>query len=538
MKSFARVTKLSNVGGRADYISDPKRQESIVAASAPVDWKPYQEFEMANQKTEKRNNEGREVVLALPNEWAALSRDELSRRAEKLAVTAAGKSTDMQWAVHWNKAHTNLHMHVIFSERQKKKDRGVWDRDVYLTEDGKVARTKAQRARLPDGTIAPPVHRKGEEKGGFTAKDTKYKSRAWVPAMKQQLREQFAALGVVVEKPKLLHEFHEGKGSEAPLIRQKNEVIRENNNRLEALASRGMDAAKHSKTLAGLLKQGKVPVLYVDESNRLRVTYFTTPAKAVALMEQTKGQIQPMQQREVTPAAAPTHVDQPQPSVSFAALGEAAREYYRETFALHDTRRPLDPAVQKAPADLQGAFADLQAARDRASHASFELSRCRFWEKDKKQTARAELAAANRECQDAFDRVTAYGISKYQDGAEQSGTNVDMEQLQGRVKWKVEELQRAADYEAKHARPADAPYGSPERHRAAQERFERLCREIPPARREAAREAIKDALTASDRGTGMGAAMATAALRKTTDKLLPEQRSQTQTLSREQGRSR
>jgi hypothetical protein len=33
MKGFARVTKLSNVGGRADYISNPDRQESIVAKS-------------------------------------------------------------------------------------------------------------------------------------------------------------------------------------------------------------------------------------------------------------------------------------------------------------------------------------------------------------------------------------------------------------------------------------------------------------------------------------------------------------------------
>lgn len=74
MKGFARVTKLSSVGGRADYISNPDRQESIVAASAPVDWKPYHDYEMANQKTDRRNNEGREVVIALPNEWAALSR--------------------------------------------------------------------------------------------------------------------------------------------------------------------------------------------------------------------------------------------------------------------------------------------------------------------------------------------------------------------------------------------------------------------------------------------------------------------------------
>ncbi|HBG7871612.1 TPA: hypothetical protein KRF18_003702, partial [Clostridioides difficile] len=51
MKSFARVTKLSNIGGRADYITNEKKQEAILAKSEAVDWKPYQNFERANQRT-------------------------------------------------------------------------------------------------------------------------------------------------------------------------------------------------------------------------------------------------------------------------------------------------------------------------------------------------------------------------------------------------------------------------------------------------------------------------------------------------------
>ena len=45
MKSFARVTKLSNIGGRADYITNEKKQEAILAKSEAVDWKPYRDFE-------------------------------------------------------------------------------------------------------------------------------------------------------------------------------------------------------------------------------------------------------------------------------------------------------------------------------------------------------------------------------------------------------------------------------------------------------------------------------------------------------------
>lgn len=226
MKGFAMMTKLTNIGGRADYISNPKRQESILAKSAPVDWSEYSRYEASNQRTTTKNNEGREIVIALPNTWSSLSERELSRRAQSIAESAIGKSTDLQWAVHWNKAKTNLHLHVVFSERQRE-DQGVWDRDIYHTAEGKVARCKADRARLPDGSIAPPIHRKGEPKGGFTAKDHKYATRSWLHETKGRLRQHMTEKwSVRFDEAELLHEFHEGKGKEAPKIRKKNEAIR------------------------------------------------------------------------------------------------------------------------------------------------------------------------------------------------------------------------------------------------------------------------------------------------------------------------
>ena len=226
MKSFVRATRLSNIGGRGDYISNPDRQEKILAKSAPVDWKPYQEFEAANQKTNRRNNEGRELVIALPNAWSRLSEKDLSKRAQSIAEAAIQKTTDLQWAVHWNKAHTNLHLHVVFSERQRE-DQGVWDRNIYQTAEGKVARTKAERAKGEDGKDLPPIHRKGEPKGGFTAKDHKYATQKWLHETKGRVQLHMTEKwNVRFDERGLLHEFHEGKGKEAPKIRAKNEVIR------------------------------------------------------------------------------------------------------------------------------------------------------------------------------------------------------------------------------------------------------------------------------------------------------------------------
>ena len=198
MKGFARMTKLYNIGGRTDYISNPKRQEEILAKSESVDWKPYQEYEKSHQMSATRNNEGRELIIALPNEWAKIPPEQLQSKAQKVAETAIGKSTDMQWAVHWNKAHTNLHLHVVFSERQKEKEPKRWDRDIYHTEDGKVARKKADRAKNPDGTDRPPVHKKGELKDGFTAKNPDYNKKSWLYNQKIEIKITLRKLGAII----------------------------------------------------------------------------------------------------------------------------------------------------------------------------------------------------------------------------------------------------------------------------------------------------------------------------------------------------
>lgn len=254
MKQFTRVRGLPDMAGRADYISNPDRQERIVAKSAPVDWQPYIDYERSHRKSKEANNEGREVVIAIPNAWSELPEEELARRVQLLAETAVGKDKDLQWAVHWNKTYTNLHVHVIFSERQREKNPGCWDRDIYHTADGKVARKKADRAKDADGKELPPVHRKGDLKDGFTAKDPKYATKAWVHTMKQDLRAAFEKMGVVFDKPELLHEYHEGNGSEAPIIHAKNEIIRANNAQCKAIA------AEHNLPITALRAAAKTAV--------------------------------------------------------------------------------------------------------------------------------------------------------------------------------------------------------------------------------------------------------------------------------------
>ena len=276
MRSFARVTKLTNIGGRGDYISNPARQEEIVMKSDPVDWQPYQEFERSHSTIHRQNNEGREVMIMLPNDWAMLHPAELHHRAQCLAEKAAGKSTDLQWAIHWNKTRTNLHMHVVFSERQKIENPGRWDRNVYLTAEKTVARRKADRALSEDGSFEPPVHRKGDLKDGFTTKDPEYRKKSWVYDMKEAVKAEMQRFGVEFDKPGILNEYHEGKGSESAVIRYKNQLIRANNHLLSGYQQQFAVPEKQLRNLGvDAVKQGKLVGMYKGKDERLHVRLMT-----------------------------------------------------------------------------------------------------------------------------------------------------------------------------------------------------------------------------------------------------------------------
>lgn len=255
--------------GRSDYISNAERQEEILCQSElPVGnenwetyWQPYVEFEKANPKTGTvvdgvyvpvPNNEGREVKIPLPNGWAKLPEAELRERVQRLVKAAIDKDTDVQWAVHWNKKRDNLHVHILFSERTRCEDR-KWDRDIYRAADGTIARFKPQRARNDDGTIKPPVHRKGESKGGFTAKEKRYTTKEWLYSMKttkntpkegykSPLAKVFASYGVEItpRRPWHIRQTHVGKRKNSPQIKERNEYIKFVNQKLDEIRAKGV----------------------------------------------------------------------------------------------------------------------------------------------------------------------------------------------------------------------------------------------------------------------------------------------------------
>lgn len=387
MQSYTRVTKLNNIQGRAGYITNPGKQEEIVIESAPVDWQPYVDYELNNQKSKEKNNQGREIIFSIPNEWYELPREELRERVQPLVELAVGKSTDLQWAVHWNKARTNFHVHVVFSERSIEKNPGRWDRDIYLTEDGKIARKKADRAKDSSGKDLPPVHRKGDLKGGYTAKNTMYLQRTFNKQVRTLLEKEMSRrYGVIFEEPKPLKQFHHGKGSESGAIKKKNEIIKETNYLLSIFKEIGYDKLYNS-ALAVIKKQFKnkiISVMYYDtEYKQLRSNWYKNIDNAYAFFNQTKEKTREMAERTKTHVlsqrtaeqhqtpAAPEPVKTPvEPEIDRAAIKAAIIDVEQHT-APEPEKKPIEPEIDRAA--IRAAIVDVDNAKLTVNAAKMKI---------------------------------------------------------------------------------------------------------------------------------------------------------------------
>ena len=184
---YGRIAKISNVVGRSDYLNDEKRQEKIVLQKKEMQysWQEHSSFEKEHQKSNVANNEALEVHIALPNELAEDKR-RLEQVCDDLAHEIVGENKDYEYAVHWNHNRTNLHVHILFSERENQIDLEpkVYKKDIWHDKDThKLAKANSENAVL--------VHKKGEvqrDKEGnikyqtdiFKVKDKKFTERWWL----------------------------------------------------------------------------------------------------------------------------------------------------------------------------------------------------------------------------------------------------------------------------------------------------------------------------------------------------------------------
>lgn len=259
MKNFVRLQKIPTVVGRLDYIfrqgafSKKELQEQLVYFHdnfGAENWKKLANFEAAESKRlNVKLTQARELIIALPN----CMKD--AKDAESLYKKIADNLASGQpyaFAVHWNKTKTNLHMHLLLSERQKldiAQEPKRYRQDIWAKEDGSRALKVADRHHImhhkgdiqydKDGKIKY----KNAENSGFSLKNNQMQKKSWLFEKKQEATKLLKNLGYDItafdEKEGFLAEKHEGKGNSAytQRIKRENNFIRsQNKERAKAIA--------------------------------------------------------------------------------------------------------------------------------------------------------------------------------------------------------------------------------------------------------------------------------------------------------------
>ena len=201
--SFIEMTKLPNVEGRISYITSDKKQEYLYATYDTAGGSFWGELARCCQEEFKKNGtngkciEARELVIALPEEFINIKLDELleffvEKFREKYGVPCVA-------ALHHNKRKTNLHIHLIFSERRllDKPIVKTATRSMFYDETGKHVRTKKE---ILDDDVKVRrgcrVVKKGEvyERILFDKKDVWFKQKGFLNEVKVYLTDQINLL--------------------------------------------------------------------------------------------------------------------------------------------------------------------------------------------------------------------------------------------------------------------------------------------------------------------------------------------------------
>lgn len=196
--SFIQISKLGNLKGRIDYITNPKRQENLYAVYNTTDDTFWHELARCNRLEFKKSGsagkciESRELIIALPEPFCNMDKQRVLKDFTELFRKTYGVNCIV--AMHHNKTKTNLHIHLIFSEREELKNgiKKIATRNMFYDETGKHVRTKKEI--LDDnGDVRKGCNiiRKGQvyEYNRFSKKKVEFKARSFLKGVKSLYTE-------------------------------------------------------------------------------------------------------------------------------------------------------------------------------------------------------------------------------------------------------------------------------------------------------------------------------------------------------------
>ncbi len=148
--SFIQMSKLTDLKGRIDYVTNPDRQEHLYATYNTMDNQFWKLLAKENQEDFKRSVtkgtciEARELIIALPESFIEYDKNWLLQTVVDYFKQEYG--VECFSGLHQNKTMNNYHIHMIFAERKLLLEpvEKIATRNMFFNEKGKHVRTKKE----------------------------------------------------------------------------------------------------------------------------------------------------------------------------------------------------------------------------------------------------------------------------------------------------------------------------------------------------------------------------------------------------------
>lgn len=305
---YVKETKLNDVAGRVDYISNPERQEekliAVVGQHDPSFWNQL----AADCRFATKNGEcveARELIVQLPNNISELSEEEMLQKLQSLKQLIDSRTgTDCMIALHDSHKGAegkpgNKHVHIIAPEREllPNPEQIIAERNLFFDETGKRKYKKSDI--FQDGELRPgcKVIPKGTmlHERHFGSKNDDLSSQDWLNEIKkdtaawinQELQPDRKRVVFDQESSPLIPCFHVGKGLPED---KKQSIINDN----QVIC-----------TYNSMVRRGEIPL---EDAYRYKTLIMLSPKRATeirAIFKQILQQRKPEYQYQDTTASVP-----------------------------------------------------------------------------------------------------------------------------------------------------------------------------------------------------------------------------------------
>lgn len=305
-----RTQKITNGRGSIKYITRDSKGEILASYSTQSlqEWEilfdyNQQKFEeekskgnwVMNQKSsdgkEAKAVEAKMFVVALPNDKAKQNPEELVKELADDWVSE--HQTDCYIALHWNKTHTNLHAHILASERKKKESKEVKraKRNRYYNAAGKECK-KADAVRIVHKGDIISGQNKLYESGKIDLKSKEALERIKEHYSKLLGTEMFKDDGLHIPQqhlPRINERSSEEVLEDYERKREYNAAVKEFNDIVEALKENHHEEILNNEIkpiVSEVKRQRRYRKRYLEESViRLRETFKYALASFKSLLE-------------------------------------------------------------------------------------------------------------------------------------------------------------------------------------------------------------------------------------------------------------